>query len=70
MPAASLTVADIEARITAIRVFAVDSDDYDKAREIEDALWEDVLKAVADGAPNAADLARAALDSRLVRYPR
>ena len=70
MPAGSLSIGDIEARITAIRVFAVDSDDYDKAREIEDSLWEDVLKAIAEGAPNPVELAKATLDSRLVRYPR
>lgn len=70
MPVGSISIGDIEARITAIRVFAVDSDEYAKARDIEDSLWEDVLRAIAGGAPNPAELAAAALDSRLVRYPR
>lgn len=66
----AMTVSDIEARITAIRVWAVDAEEYDKAHDIEESLWEDVLREIADGALDAPALARAALESRLVRYPR
>ena len=65
-----MTVDDIQARITAIRVWAVDQEEFGKARQVEDQLWEDVLREIAQGAPDAADLAKAALESTLVRYPR
>jgi hypothetical protein len=36
----------------------------------EESLWEDVLREIAAGADNPEILARGALESRLVRFPR
>lgn len=65
-----MNLSDIEARVTAIRVWAVDAEEYDMAWRAEESLWEDVLRDIAAGAPNPEILARGALESRLVRYPR
>jgi hypothetical protein len=65
-----MNLSDIEARVTAIRVWAVDSEDYEKAHHAEEDLWEAVLREIAAGADNPEILARGALESRLVRYPR
>lgn len=65
-----MTIDDIQARVTVIRAWAIDHDEYEKAHIAEAELWEDVLRAIAEGAGDAADLARTALTSRLVSYPR
>jgi len=44
--------------------------DYEAAHGMEDQLREDVLQAIAGGAPNAADLAREALKSTDMDFPR
>lgn len=65
-----MTTDDIRARVTVVRAWAIDHEEYEKAHVAESELWEDVLRAIADGAPDAAALARTALTSRLVTYPR
>jgi hypothetical protein len=65
-----MNLSDIEARVTAIRVWAVDSEEYEMAYRAEESLWEDVLREIAAGADNPEILARGALESRLVRFPR
>jgi hypothetical protein len=65
-----MNVNDIRARVVVVRAWAIDHEEYENAHKAEDQLWEDVLRLIADGAENAADLARAALDSRRVSYPR
>ena len=46
--------------------------DYDpeEAHRLEDGLWLDVLQTIAAGAPNAAELAREALRTRRLGFPR
>jgi hypothetical protein len=65
-----MTLGDIEARIGAIRVWAIDAEEFGKANEVEWSLWRDVLQEIAEGVDNPVELARAALDSRHVHYPR
>ncbi len=45
-------------------------DDPESAHQTEDALHVDVLYAIAGGAPNAAELAAAALRTRSLTFPR
>jgi hypothetical protein len=65
-----MTADEIRARIVAIRAWAIDHEEYEKAHAQEVALWGDVLSAIAGGAERPADLAAAALESRRVSYPR
>ena len=65
-----MTTDDIRARVTVIRAWAIDHEEYEKAHLAEAELWQDVLTAIAEGAQDAATLARTALTSRLVSYPR
>jgi hypothetical protein len=65
-----MTVDDIRARVTVVRAWAIDQEEYEKAHKAEVELWRDVLAAIADGAQPAAELAKAALESRFVDYPR
>jgi len=65
-----MTVDDIRARIVVVRAWAIDHEEYEKAHKAEADLWRDVLAAIAEGAAPAADLARAALETRFVDYPR
>lgn len=44
--------------------------DYECAHGSEDAFHKDVLKAIAQGAPNAAELAQIALLTTDIEYPR
>ena len=65
-----MTADDIRARIVVIRAWAIDQEEYEKAHKTEIDIWRDVLAAIAEGAENPADLAKAALESRFVDYPR
>jgi hypothetical protein len=62
-----LTVQKIQARVRAIKASA---DDFEKAHSLEDDLYCDTLQAIADGADNAAGLARAALKAASIRFQR
>jgi len=65
-----MTVDDIRARITVVRAWAIDHEEYEKAHKAEADVWRDVLAAIAEGGQPAAALAAAALESRMVDYPR
>ncbi len=54
------------------RVLDIDdrSDDSEAAHRAEDRLYRDVLRAVAAGAPNAAELAKAALEANELLFDR
>lgn len=63
---AMLTVKDIEDRVEEIKV----SDDNEDMHGAEDALWEEVLHAIAQDATNAAALAQAALRTTELEFTR
>ena len=65
-----ISIDDIRSRIVAVRTWAIDHEEIDKARAVEVELWEEVLRAIAGGAPEPAALAAAALESLAVAYPR
>lgn len=60
-----MTVQDIEQRIEEMKTY-----DDEVAHRSEDAMREEVLEAIANGAPNAAELARAALKSSELDFSR
>jgi hypothetical protein len=62
-----LTVEDIKRRVAKIDA---EKDDDETAHGSEDQLWEDVLKAIADGAEDPAALAREALKTRDIEFSR
>ena len=62
-----ISVDDVKARVAEIA--AIDHDDEEMHGK-EDALHVDVLRAIADGAPNASDLAREALNTCDIRFNR
>lgn len=69
-PAApTLTVEDVRARVEAIRGAGAGGEDA-AAHIKEDELQVDVLRAIADGAPNPAELARAALATTELDFDR
>ncbi|MDB5452405.1 MAG: hypothetical protein JWO33_983 [Caulobacteraceae bacterium] len=65
-----MTVDDIRSRVVVVRVWAIDHEELEKAHKEEAKIWEDVLQAIADGAGQPAELAKAALETRYVKYPR
>jgi len=65
-----MTPDDIRARIVVIRAWAIDHEEYDKAHQAESDLWRDVLAAIAGGVDQPAELAKAALESGYVDFPR
>jgi len=62
-----MTVEDILKRVERIRNSDGDNEDmhFD-----EDVLWENVLEAIARGAPNAPELAQAALRTKELKFTR
>jgi len=62
-----MTVEEVRQRVAQIDDIA---DDGERAHRDEDRLFCDVLKAIADGAPDPAGLARAALESRDLDFDR
>jgi hypothetical protein len=62
-----VTVETIQAAVKAIAEVA---DDPENAHGREDGLWETVLEAIAAGAPNAVQLATAALETVKIKFPR
>ena len=45
-------------------------DDYEAAHSMEDTLHQDVLQVISDGAENAVELAKAALKTKKIEFPR
>jgi hypothetical protein len=62
-----LTADDIQRRVNAIAIIAGDPE---SAHISEDELHVDVLRAIADGAPDAAELAKAALHTLTLGFSR
>lgn len=62
-----MTVEDVLKRVEAIKNIAGDDE---CAHSAEDSLWEDVLVAIAQGAPNAQELARVALNTTDIELER
>ena len=62
-----LTVDDVRRRVEEIRAIAGDDE---AAHSDEDSLHELVLRAIADGAPNAAELAAEALKTGEIKFAR
>lgn len=63
-----MTLDDVKQRVAEIR--AIGRRDPEVSHGNEDALWENVLRAIADGAPNAAELAREALETAKIDFAR
>lgn len=51
------------------RIDGIKADD-ERAHKLEDELHQEVLRAIADGAPDAAELARAALQTKDIDFSR
>lgn len=64
-----LTEADVQEQIEAVKA-AVAERDYPLAFSLEVSLWHDVLEAIADGAWDVQDLAKGALSTTSLRFPR
>lgn len=62
-----ITVQEVIEQVESISECA---DDAESAHGLEDALYKAVLTAVAEGAPNAAELAREALKTKELKFPR
>lgn len=62
-----MTIEEVCKRVLEIREYAHDDE---KAHDMEDALYEAVLKAIADNAPNAALLAHYALKTKDIDFMR
>jgi hypothetical protein len=64
------TIQDVKDDIEAIKHYACNKNDPEMAHGMEDDMFIDVLRAIADGAPDAQELAREAIKSVLLDYPR
>lgn len=62
-----MKVSEIQRRVADI---AAKQQDPESAHGLEDALYLDVLKAISAGAPNAKDLAEAALKAAEMKFVR
>jgi hypothetical protein len=62
-----MTVKDARDRVRTIDGLR---DDPESAHSEEDSLWCDVLHAIADGHPQARDLARVAPETEKLEFPR
>jgi hypothetical protein len=62
-----VTVEEVRRQVEELRAH---HDDPEGAHGDEDQLHEDVLRAIADGAPNAAELAALALQTIDIDFPR
>lgn len=62
-----MKVEDIKATIEEIKFIVGDSE---AAHGMEDDLYQDVLRAIAEGAENPAELATAALEAAKIQYTR
>jgi hypothetical protein len=67
MKTIEMDVKGVEKRVREIRRI---KKDYEAAHAREDDLYEDVLRTIAEGAENAQGLARAALKTKKIDFPR
>jgi hypothetical protein len=64
-----LTADEVEAQIEAVKE-AVSARDYPLAFALELTIWSDVLEAIADGMWDTQELAKAALKTTNIKFPR
>lgn len=64
------TLQDVKDDVEAIKHYAGKNRDPEAAHSMEDDMFVDVLRAIADGAPNAQEMAREALKSVALDFPR
>lgn len=62
-----MRVAEVRDRVNAV---AVEVHDPEKAHGLEEDLWRDVLKAIEEGHPFPRTLARLALETQDIEFPR
>jgi hypothetical protein len=62
-----LSVFEVNQLVEGVRA---NSNDGERAHSMEDDLREWVLEAIANGAPNAVELAKAALETSAIDFPR
>lgn len=65
-----ITIDSVNDALTNIEHLSGVQEDDEAAHEAEDLLWEVVLVAISNGAPNAAELAAAALQTRRLEFSR
>jgi hypothetical protein len=68
-PPVATTTEDVRVGVSLVAALAEDKDD-EAAHAAEDALHQSVLKAIADGAKAPADLAKAALKTKNIKFSR
>jgi len=64
-----LTIPEVRARRDMLEAM-VQTRDYEAAGNEERQIWEDVLEAIRDGAPQSKGLANNALATRNIEFPR
>lgn len=64
-----LSPSEVSAQIRAVQE-AARAKDYSLAFSLEVTVWHDVLEAIADGAWDGQDLAKAALGTLSIKFPR
>lgn len=62
-----MTKSEVKKRVKDIKESA---GDYESAHSMEDDLYLDVLNAIADGAKDAAELAKEAIKTTKINFPR
>ncbi len=65
-----LTINEIKERLKTIKRIAEEDNDDEVAHSREDELYQDVLKAISEGHPNAIELAKLALTSSNITFCR
>lgn len=64
-----MTEQEVRDRVEAVRAAGVEGDD-EYAHSLEDGLHQDVLLAIANGAPNAPEISRTALETLAIDFAR
>lgn len=65
-----MTVNELKQRIAALAKSAANYLDCEYLHGEEDSIWSDVLREIAAGAPNAAELAAEALKTKEIEFDR
>lgn len=65
-----MTPADVRRRVEIIRKLAVPGADYEALHGMEDDLYKDVLRAIAEGVLEPQAVAAAALRAEKIEFPR
>lgn len=64
-----LTPNEVSAQVQAV-IEAAKAEDYQLAFSLEITVWHDVLEAICEGAWDGQDLAKAALQTLTIKFPR